>query len=282
MLPICLGEATKVAGDIARGAQVLPLQRRARQRAPRPAMPKARSSKRCPVPPLSAAHVAAVLAALPGRAASRCRRCIRRSSATDSRCTSWRAPGVERAARAARSIEIFEPDARGAHARRIWSWRCCAPRAPTSGCWPRTSPARSAPAGTWRACGACRSSPSPGTRMLTLESLRGTGRSAGAPRATAADRCGRSCTCRRSASTMRTRRRLRQGQARRRRGGAEAARVRLYGPDGAFLGLGEADGAGGLQPRRLIVGARKLILRRVEACPRGRPPYTMRGLLKGS
>jgi hypothetical protein len=31
--------------------------------------------------------------------------------------------------------------------------------------------------------------------------------------------------------------------------------VRLYGPDGVFLGLGEADGAGGLQPRRLIVAA---------------------------
>jgi tRNA pseudouridine55 synthase len=49
-------------------------------------------------------------------------------------------------------------------------------------------------------------------------------------------------------------RRLLQGQ--RVAGGAgEAARVRLYGPDGVFLGLGEADGAGGLQPRRLIVAA---------------------------
>jgi tRNA pseudouridine55 synthase len=33
-----------------------------------------------------------------------------------------------------------------------------------------------------------------------------------------------------------------------------ALRVRLYGPDGGFLGLGEADGAGGLQPRRLMQG----------------------------
>jgi tRNA pseudouridine55 synthase len=31
-----------------------------------------------------------------------------------------------------------------------------------------------------------------------------------------------------------------------------APRVRLYAPSGAFLGLGEADGAGGLQPRRLL------------------------------
>jgi hypothetical protein len=49
-------------------------------------------------------------------------------------------------------------------------------------------------------------------------------------------------------------RRLLQGQ---RVAGGEgaAARVRLYGADGVFLGLGEADGAGGLQPRRLIVAA---------------------------
>jgi tRNA pseudouridine55 synthase len=31
-----------------------------------------------------------------------------------------------------------------------------------------------------------------------------------------------------------------------------APRVRLYAPSGAFLGLGEADGDGGLQPRRLL------------------------------
>jgi hypothetical protein len=37
--------------------------------------------------------------------------------------------------------------------------------------------------------------------------------------------------------------------------GVAGARVRLYGADGAFLGLGEADGTGGLQPRRLIVSA---------------------------
>jgi tRNA pseudouridine55 synthase len=36
---------------------------------------------------------------------------------------------------------------------------------------------------------------------------------------------------------------------------AAAPRVRLYGPDGGFLGLGEVDGAGGLQPRRLLVVA---------------------------
>ena len=34
-----------------------------------------------------------------------------------------------------------------------------------------------------------------------------------------------------------------------------APRVRLYGADGGFLGLGEADATGGLQPRRLIVVA---------------------------
>ncbi len=50
-------------------------------------------------------------------------------------------------------------------------------------------------------------------------------------------------------------RRLLRGQRVARDAGVPAPRVRLYGPDGAFLGLGEADGAGGLQPRRLIVAA---------------------------
>jgi tRNA pseudouridine55 synthase len=34
--------------------------------------------------------------------------------------------------------------------------------------------------------------------------------------------------------------------------GATAPRVRLYDPAGAFLGLGEQDGSGGLEPRRLM------------------------------
>jgi tRNA pseudouridine55 synthase len=36
-----------------------------------------------------------------------------------------------------------------------------------------------------------------------------------------------------------------------------APRVRLYAPSGAFLGLGETDGAGGLEPRRLMRGAQR-------------------------
>jgi tRNA pseudouridine55 synthase len=36
---------------------------------------------------------------------------------------------------------------------------------------------------------------------------------------------------------------------------AAAPRVRLYAPSGAFLGVGAADGAGGLEPRRLMRGA---------------------------
>lgn len=36
---------------------------------------------------------------------------------------------------------------------------------------------------------------------------------------------------------------------------AAAPRVRLYAPSGAFLGLGASDGAGGLEPRRLMKGA---------------------------
>ena len=47
-------------------------------------------------------------------------------------------------------------------------------------------------------------------------------------------------------------RRLRQGQAVSAEPGRVAGRVRLYGPGGVFIGLGESDGAGGIAPRRLL------------------------------
>ena len=48
--------------------------------------------------------------------------------------------------------------------------------------------------------------------------------------------------------------RLRQGQSVALRGPpGTPGRVRLYGPDASFLGMGEADSTGRVQPRRLFV-----------------------------
>jgi hypothetical protein len=48
---------------------------------------------------------------------------------------------------------------------------------------------------------------------------------------------------------------VQQGQAVRHEAGITGRRVRIYGPDGAFMGLAEGLPDGRLQPRRLFVGA---------------------------
>ena len=48
---------------------------------------------------------------------------------------------------------------------------------------------------------------------------------------------------------------VRQGQAVRHEAGFSGRRVRIYGPDGAFMGLAEGLPDGRLQPRRLLVNA---------------------------
>lgn len=47
--------------------------------------------------------------------------------------------------------------------------------------------------------------------------------------------------------------RVQHGQAVRIPGAPAALRVRLYGQDGCFLGLGECDAAGNVQPRRMLI-----------------------------
>ena len=169
---------------------------------------------------------------------------FRASSATVSRCTSWRARAWKSSARRARSRSSSCGCAGSTPATRSSSRRC-APRAPTSACWRRTSP---------RALGTCGHvaqlrrlyvEPFEDEPMETLES-RGRVLSAGEPppharRRTAAlphlpavrlergrDRA-RACTARP----------CRRAEPRSRPGGCGSTTRH-----GRFLGIGEADGCG--------------------------------------
>ena len=206
MLPICLGEATKIAGRDPLRPQALPIHHRARRshgdgrrrrggrRDAAGAGARSRRASGCGCRAFSA-----------GR--RRCRRCIRRSSATASRSTSWRAQAWKWSANPG-EIEIFElvpvdPEAGGlqptAHVWRAatargrrpavggdgrspkpapgrrkpppWSSRRSAPRAPIFARWQRTSPepwARAAMSGRCAASMSSRSSTSPCRRWKRL------------------------------------------------------------------------------------------------------------------
>ena len=114
MLPICLGEATKVAGDILAGRKCY---RFSVALGERTATGDAEGAviEALPVPPLSAAHVEAVLQRFLGAqragAADVFRPQARRTAAVPAGTG-----GRERASAQPRQIEIFEPDARRAHA----------------------------------------------------------------------------------------------------------------------------------------------------------------------
>ena len=101
MLPICLGrghQGHRARSNPAPSATSSPC---SSARAPTPATRKARWSRQLPVPALDAAAHRDGAGAVPRRDRSRCRRCIRRSSATASRCTSWRARASKWSARRA-------------------------------------------------------------------------------------------------------------------------------------------------------------------------------------
>ncbi len=150
---------------------------------------------------------------------------------------------VERAARADRGERAAPARARR---RRASSSRRCAPRARTCGCWPRTSPPRSARSGTCTALRRLYVEPFAGRAHARPRGARGRRRAAGRwpallPRGLAA-RTAAGGAPRRAAQT----RRLLHGQdsrALRTRPLAAAppgARVRLYDAVGRFLGIGEA------------------------------------------
>ena len=106
MLPICLGEATKIAGDIVSRPQAVRVHREARRahRDRRPRRRGGRDAARCRTGSRGAWRPCC---AASSGASRRCRRCIRRSSRTGSRSTSSRARAWKSSGRP-REIEIFE------------------------------------------------------------------------------------------------------------------------------------------------------------------------------
>ena len=100
MLPICLGEATKIAGEMLalRKCYHFGIQLGERSET---GDAEGAIIERCPVPPLTPRRRSRRCWPASTARSSRCRRCIRRSSALASRCIGWRDAGqtVERAAR---------------------------------------------------------------------------------------------------------------------------------------------------------------------------------------
>ena len=249
MLPICLDEATKVIAEIESGAKgyefTVPLGARtdtgdAEGRGGRGA---ARAGAGCAPSKRRSAGFAA--------SSSRCRRCIRRSSATDGRSMSWRG--------------------------RAWKWS--APRAPSRSaawnCWPRGPDALDlvceCAKGTYirvlgediaRALGTCGHltrlrrpwvEPFRDMAMVTLEAVAGAG--AGRTRAAPAAGRGAAGICR-GRGVVRSRwwpvAPWAAGPCDWRSAGEAGAACASTGPEREFLGLAEALPDGRLQPRRLI------------------------------
>jgi tRNA pseudouridine55 synthase len=248
MLPICLGEATKVAGDILAGRKCysfgVALGSATATGDAEGAVTHAR-----PVPPLSAAHVTAVL--------QRFRGVLEQVPPMYSAIKQGGQPlyrlaraGVS-VPRAPRRIEIFELTLAGLTPSRLQLQVLC-----SKGTYVRVLAADiAAELGTAGHVASLRRlyvEPFAGEPMHTLESLE-----ALAPHAERALLPIDSALAHLPAfrlSNADTQRVLR-GQRVASETSEAAPRVRLYAADGGFLGLGEVDGTGGLQPRRLILGA---------------------------
>ena len=236
MLPLCLDEATKVIAEIESGAKCYEFTVQLGARTDT-GDAEGQVVEQQPVPPLDAARDRT--RRWPGSAArlSRCRPCIRRSSAKAGRCTSWRARASKWSARRAPSKSGAWNWWQLAPTRSTWS--ASAPRAPTSACWARTSPAR------WERCGHLTRlrrtwvEPFRDMPMVTLEAVlagaadasgllqarRGAARTACRPgsRRSRSWHCGTDRPC--AATSIEP---------------EPGRRVRLYGPAGAFPGSGRA------------------------------------------
>lgn len=157
MLPVCLGEATKLAGEVLDGDKVYAF-RIALGRRTATGDAEGEVVETAPLPPLEAGAIRRVLAAFLGRSLQVPPMYTRHSSATGVRCTSWRVPASPSSV------------PRGRYASSGWSCalsvrtgsiaRCAAARALMCAASPRTSPVHSAAAGTWRRCAARPWSPS--------------------------------------------------------------------------------------------------------------------------
>jgi tRNA pseudouridine55 synthase len=248
MLPICLGEATKVAGDILAGRKCYRFTI-ALGSSTATGDAEGALTQSLPVPPLSAAHVRAVLQRFFGA--------LEQVPPMYSAIKQGGQPlyrlaraGVS-VPRAARRIEIFALNLQGLTPMHLDLEVLC-----SKGTYVRVLAADIAAAlGTLGHVARLRRlyvEPFAGHTLHTLESLQELAQRGAPPPLLPIDAALEHLPAfRLSAADAQ---RLLKGQ--RVAGGAGAAtRVRLYGPDGGFLGLGEADGSGGLQPRRLIVAA---------------------------
>ena len=246
MLPICLGEATKVAGDIPPGASAISS---ALGLAParRPAMPRARSSRAQPVPPLQVAEIERVLQGFRGR-----------QSQVPPMYSALKRDGqplynLARAGqvveRAARDIDISEL--------KILSFDGAALE--LEGVCSKGTYIRILAEDIARALGTCgyvtrlhRAYVEPFTSepMHSLESIASACAAGDAPELLPAD-LGVGHLPAVHLDALRAQR-LRQGQAV--AGEARVSgRVRLYDEAGRFIGMGEANGQGEVRPRRLFV-----------------------------
>ena len=157
MLPICLGEATKLAGATARGAQVL------RVRHP-PGRGTATGDLEGEIVEERASTGAGSrcrgdrAGARSSGAPNRYRPCTRRSSTRVRGSTS--SPGAASRLPARRASSTSKHSSCASWRRRASRCARSARKVPTCARWHRTSPGRSAPAGMSSSCAACGSSPS--------------------------------------------------------------------------------------------------------------------------
>ncbi len=103
MLPICLGEATRLAGELLEGPQGVPLRPAAGRALGHRATPRARSIERGAGSDADARAPSRPCCSSSAGRSSRCRRCIRRSSVPASRSIGWHARRHGRARARARS-----------------------------------------------------------------------------------------------------------------------------------------------------------------------------------
>jgi len=249
MLPICLGEATKVAGEILAGRKCYRFSV-ALGSATATADAEGAVTRSLPVPSLSAAQVAAVLERFIGplEQVPPMYSAIKQGGQPLYRLAR---AGVS-VPRAARMIEIFALTLQGLTPLQLDLEVLC-----SKGTYVRVLAEDIAAAlGTVGHVASLRRlyvEPFAGHTLHTLEGLQELAQRGTPPPLLPIDAALMHLPAFRLSDA--DARRLLKGQRVAGAEGAAAARVRLYGADGVFLGLGEADGAGGLQPRRLIVPA---------------------------
>ena len=246
MLPICLGEATKIAGDILSGRK---LYRFTVALGSRTATGDIEGAvvETAPVPEFDADHLQQVLRQFHGR-----------QTQIPPMYSALKRDGqpLYKLARAGIEVERAAREHRNLHAHLCGhgpiassSWRCSVPRGPMSEPWRRTSPKPWGPAATFRPYGGCASS------RLTRRLWRPWNRSPSAvesgrpPTLLPADAPLQHLPA--VALDSKATEKILHGQSVTVTTSA-AGRVRLYDAADAFIGMGESDGSGNVRPKRLF------------------------------